>query len=628
MTLLIASLAALLFGPPLLKLASGSPWALRLLDGFVYVAIGGLVLLHVLPEVVATSGWMALVAAAIGLAGPSTIEKRLERSARQAHEAALLLAVVALSLHGLFDGMALAVQTDLTADLGLAVVLHRLPVGLTLWWLIQPTRGTQAAAGALGAIAVATVIGYFLGGAAAGAFEAPAMGLVYALVAGSLLHVVLHRPHPVAEGEGPRFGRADAAFGAGLGALLLLLLHRQHGDDDAAFWGRLMELSLESAPALLFAYAAAGAVQAFLPKATVGWMGRGGALSQASRGVAFGLPLPICSCGVVPVYRSLVVQGAPPSAAMAFLVATPELGIDAVLLSIPLLGPSMTIARVVAAAAVALAVGAIVGKWAASRGLGEVQGHVHDPLADVGGGSFGERVRQAIRTGFGEVVDETAPWILAGLVVAAAMQPVLDAGWLQQLGDAPEVVVFALVGMPLYVCASGATPLVAVLVAGGISPGAGIALLLSGPATNVTTFGVLSALHGRRVAVAFGGAMLIACIAAGLGVNAFFPEIGGAAFAVGGHEHSQPHYVALGLLVVVCVLSLGRQGPRGFFGQVLDQGIQHDHDHDPCCHDDPGHDHDHGHDDGHGHDHDHDDGHDHDHDHDHDDGHGHDPGGR
>ncbi|MCP4867233.1 MAG: hypothetical protein GY898_00765 [Proteobacteria bacterium] len=593
MTLLIASLAALLFGPPLLKLASGSPWALRLLDGFVYVAIGGLVLLHVLPEVVATSGWAALVAAAIGLVGPSTIEKRLEQSARQAHEAALLLAVVALSLHGLFDGMALTGEAEHHAELGLAVVLHRLPVGLTLWWLIQPTRGTRAAAGALGAIAVATVAGFFLGGAAAGALEAPAMGLVYALVAGSLLHVVLHRPHPVAEGEGPRFGRADAAIGAAMGALLLLFLHRQRGDDDAAFWGRLLELSLESAPALLFAYAAAGAVQAFLPKATVGWMGRGGSLSQAGRGVAFGLPLPICSCGVVPVYRSLVVQGAPPAAAMAFLVATPELGLDAVLLSVPLLGPSMTLARVVAAAAVALAVGAIVGKWAASRGLPEVPGHVKDPLAESSPASFGERVRQAFRTGYGEVVDETAPWILAGLVVAAAMQPVLDAGWLQQLGDGWEVLVFAVIGMPLYVCASGATPLVAVLVAGGISPGAGIALLLSGPATNVTTFGVLSALHGRSVAVAFGAAMLGACVTAGLAVNGFFPDIGGGAFSVGGHEHSQLHYVALALLVVVCALSLGRQGPRGFFGQVLAQGLDHDHDHD--------HDHEHEDEDGHGH---------------------------
>ena len=591
MTLLVLSLAALLLGPPLLRLASGSPGALRLLDGFVYVAIGGLVLLHVLPEVYEVSGWGIVVAAAVGLMAPSFVERRLEESARQAHEAALALAVVALVLHGLFDGVALAADAALDAELGLAVVLHRLPVGLTLWWLIQPTRGTKVAAGALGAIAVATVVGYSLGAAAAGWMEGPALGLVYALVAGSLLHVVLHRPHPVAEGEGPRLGRADAALGAALGAVLLVFLHEGHHGaagaeaPDHGFWLRFLDLALESAPALVFAYAAAGVVQAFLPKATVGWLRRGGGLSQASRGVAFGLPLPICSCGVVPVYRSLVVQGAPPSAALAFLVATPELGIDAVLLSIPLLGAEMTIARVVAAAVVALGVGWVVGRWAErAGGAAEVDAHAHDPVGERQA-TFGGRVREAIRTGYGEVVDETAPWILAGLVVAAMLAPVLDAGWIQQIPPVAEVAAFAILGMPLYVCASGATPLVAVLVAGGVSPGAGIALLLSGPATNVTTFGVLQALHGRATAAAFGGAMFAACVGAGLIVNAVAPGIGAGAFVVGEHDHSPLQTASLVALAVLCVLSLVRQGPRGFFGQVLDQGLdEHDHDHDHEAH--------------------------------------------
>jgi hypothetical protein len=130
---------------------------------------------------------------------------------------------------------------------------------------------------------------------------------------------------------------------------------------------------------------------------------------------------------------------------------------------------------------------------------------------------------------------------------------------------------------------------VAVLVAGGISPGAGIALLLSGPATNVTTFGVLRDLHGGSVAAAFGGAMLAACITAGFVVNIAFPHIGAAAFVVGDHAHSGLHSAALGALVLLCVLSLVRNGPRGFFGKVLDQGLADDHDHD--SHDHEGHDH-------------------------------------
>ena len=90
-------------------------------------------------------------------------------------------------------------------------------------------------------------------------------------------------------------------------------------------------------------------------------LARGGTFQQSLRGVAFGLPLPVCSCGVLPLYESLIRRGAPVAAAMAFFVATPELGLDAVLLSFPLLGESLTVARVVSAFIVALAVGVAVG---------------------------------------------------------------------------------------------------------------------------------------------------------------------------------------------------------------------------------------------------------------------------
>lgn len=587
MTLLVLSVAALLLGPPLLKLAAGSPWALRLLDGFVYIAIGGLVLLHVLPEVVHVSGWWAIGAVLIGLLGPSIIERRLARSADKAHEAALFLAVVALALHGLFDGVALSGQGHLGGQIGLAVVLHRLPVGLTLWWLVRPAHGVRGASLALAAIALATVAGYALGGVAAGAMEEPAMGLVYALVAGSLLHVVLHRPHPVARGQG---SRVEVTVGASLGVLLLIFLHRSHAGQDEAFWGLLLDLTMESAPALLIGYAAAGLVQAFLPKATVAWMGRGSSISQATRGVVFGLPLPICSCGVVPVYRSLVVQGAPPAAALAFLVATPELGLDAVLLSVPLLGGKMTVARVVAAALVALVVGAVVGRFASTHASNNVGSA---PPTGPAEGSFWERLGQAARAGFGEVVDHTAPWILAGLVIAAAASPALEGAWLTELNPITQVVAFTLLGMPLYVCASGATPLVAVFIAAGISPGAGIAFLLSGPATNVTTFGILARLHGRATALAFAGVMAVLCIGIGIGIELTLPGLGLGVWTAGEHEHGWIRQASLAVLVVVSAASLIRQGPRGFFGQVLDQGPEaagdgHGHGHDPHGHDHDG----------------------------------------
>jgi uncharacterized membrane protein YraQ (UPF0718 family) len=596
MTLLALSLIALALGPVVLRFARGSDVALRVLDGFIYIAIGGLVLFHVLPPLVERVGLWAFVAAGVGMLGPTIIERRIQASARSAHTLALLFACLALAIHGFLDGIALVGGTEHAdlSNMGLAVVLHRLPVGLTVWWLVAPSWGKRAAAGSLAGIAVATLAGWAVGAQAIQTLDLPVMSLCYALVGGSLLHVLLHRSGWGNRQATGRLARYGAGFGGVTGGLFLFALQASeqpgHGHDGLAhsatgFGDLLLQLSLESAPALLLAYVAAGVIQAWLPKSSVEWMGRGGPLSQSARGVAFGLPLPICSCGVIPVYRSLIVQGAPPAAAMAFLVATPELGLDAVLLSIPLLGGEMTVARVVCAALVALLVGAVVGGKA----------KVEPSVSSVEGGTlferppgFGPRLRLAVHSGLVEVVDHTAPWILVGLVAAAAVQPSLQSSWLQSLPDTAEVLVFALLGLPVYVCASGATPLVAVLLAANISAGAGVAFLLAGPATNITTFGVLASLHGRRTALAFGGLIVLVCVALGLLINVLFPGMADGVIALGGeHGASALQWTALGGLVLLCVGSLVRQGPRGFFGQVISQS---EGDCDDQCHDD-GHEH-------------------------------------
>ena len=143
------------------------------------------------------------------------------------------------------------------------------------------------------------------------------------------------------------------------------------GSNVTTFLRTLGVLLLESAPALLLGYALAGLVPFLLTASRAAALGRGSRLSQSLKGVAFGLPLPVCSCGVLPLYESLIRRGAPPVAAMAFFVATPELGLDAVLLSVPLLGTSLTVARVVAAFLVAVIVAHLVGRHAtASKGTG------------------------------------------------------------------------------------------------------------------------------------------------------------------------------------------------------------------------------------------------------------------
>ena len=612
--MLVASLAALFLGPLIHRVADHEGRIYSLLDGFVVVAVLGLALLEIVPFGVALAGWWALLAVLAGVLLPNLAERRF--GGKSTHRAAAWVAMIGMAFHAFTDGLAL-ISTHAHGDshaLEWAVILHRVPVGLAVWWMLTTPDGSGKREGvlALSTIAVATIGGYALGGATSVLENSSLVGLLEAFVGGLLLHVISH-------GIGGQRSRRAAAHRqltglgglAGLAAVLWLFVlpALEEGRGRAtldAFW----DLLLESAPALLLAYGLAGLIGSAIGEGPIRWLRRAGSGSkgaladalQAVRGVVFGLPLPLCSCGVVPVYRSLVDRRVPATAALAFLVATPELGLDAVLLSVPLLGVEMAVTRVLVAFVLALVVGSLVGGWAkrraeaASPALDEDEDEVRPepkPLA--------ARLLDGLRTGYGGILDSTGPWILVGLLLAAVVQPYVDAEFFTGLGPMSQVVAFALVGLPVYVCATGATPLVAVFIAKGLSPGAALAFLLTGPATNATTFGVLEQLHGRKVALVFTGVMIVSVLGLGWGVNLLWPllEPGSAGGAADLHHegHGWLAYASATVLGALFVVSLVRQGPRGFLGRLWELG-GHDHDHD-----DHDHDHDHDHDEGHGHDH-------------------------
>ena len=603
--MLVASIAALGFGPALQWLSERASRAFSLIDGFVVVAVLGLALLEIAPEAIESAGAWALVAVLLGLILPRVFESRV--GGRETHRAAAWVALAGMAVHAVTDGIALggAQLAEVHSHaLEWAVILHHLPEGLAVWWMLTSSErgGQRGAALALVAIAVATVVGYFLVGVSGLFASELVLGLLQAFVAGLLLHVVSH-------GIGSRRSKQadEHRLLPGIGGLVglafvLALFVAPHLEDGhggatlAAFW----ELILASAPALLLAYGIAGLIGEVMGEAPARWLGGGGAASQALRGVAFGLPLPLCSCGVVPVYRSLIQRGVPASAALAFLVATPELGLDAVLLSVPLLGGTLTLVRVLVAFVLALIVGWFVGGWFAGR---KVEGHEeHGEHGGHGKEDHGHehegwpaKLRAGLAVGYGEIIDSTGPWILVGLLLAAFVQPWLDAGSLTKLAPPVQVAGAALIGLPVYVCATGATPLVAVLLAKGLSPGAALAFLLTGPATNATTFGMLSHLHGRKVAWAFVVTMVVTVVAMGMAVNLVWSEVVTATGSAHVHgEAGTMSMVAAVLLGLLFVVSLLRQGPRRFLGRLWEQGghdhAAHDHDHE---HDHDGHEHEH-----------------------------------
>ncbi len=551
--IVMLSVLALLVGPLTARLRSNL--AIHALDAFVLVSVVGLLLLHALPHTGALLGSWAgpLVIAGAALAW---LHGRCEDSTGSPPASPSIspwLATVLIGsafVHAILDGIVIGADADRVGALALGVVLHRVPVGIALWSLLRPRAGLVVTLAVALALLAGTVVGGLAGGELATRF-AVALHVVQALFIGALLFTMLTSTAALAAGV-PRQtrDRAGQVVGAVCGVAIVVGLGVLH--HETATLEVLWELSADSALPLLLAFVVVGALQASGRDVAPPMMGRG-PLSQATLGAAVGLPTPLCSCSVVPLYRDLVRRGVPTPTAMAFLVAAPEVGVPAILLSLSMLGTELTIARTVGAFVLAIAVGVVVG--------GRVPA-VSTPLAPRvrtpwSWKSFGRRTID----GTLDAVDHTGPWIALGLLMAAVAAPLLQADVLARVPAGLDVVVAAAVGVPLYVCASGSTPVAAALLAQGVSPGAMVAFLWTGPATNLTTLGLLARLHSPRVAGAFAATMTAVAIALGLGINAMRPLI--APVVDVAHTTGPFDIAGLAGLAVLGLWSLWRQGVSG-----------------------------------------------------------------
>ena len=601
---------ALCAGPLMVWLLRSHTWSTVVLDSFCLITISGFALLHLLPESAEQAGWLVLPLALLGFVLPSIAERTLHHGHPGMRRTVIFLAILGIAAHATLDGLFLnaggqehaghhhANTHELTAW---AVILHRIPEGLGIWWIVPRTLGVTPAILITITSIASTLFGYFLGGSVLTDDSQNALALLQSLLVGSLLHVVLHAHIPAPREQGRM--RPASVLGAAIGVTVLgYVIHDHfpegpHGSPFEVF----LRLAIESAPALLIAYFLVGLCHAFMPDDWLKGMTRGSKVSQALRGVAIGLPLPVCSCGVVPIYRELIQKGAAIAAAIAFLVATPELELAAVMLTWQLMGGEVALVRAAMAAALALGVGVLVASLARPKPRSASTAAEGDDASccapDAPKGSIGQRILSAVKFGYGPAVDSTATWILTGLLLSAMLMPYVDPDWIASLPPGIDVPIAALIGLPLYVCATGSTPLAAMLLVQGLSPGAVLALLLTGPATNITTFGVLARLHGKGTALVFAIAMWVGAVSLGFLANWAIdvPDLQ----EFGAHMHeSHLAWVWLWGVALVFGWSLLRQGVRPFLERLFESpvNLEHDHDH---GHDHGHHHHHHGH--GHGH---------------------------
>lgn len=186
--LLALSIVALLLGPAVYTLGRRNPVARQVLDGFIFITIAGIVTVNIIPEALAGGGNLAIVFLALGIAFPMVLERGWHDSFHAAHGLVLALAALGLIIHAILDGIAMLPSQN--AELAYAVILHRLPIGMAIWWSLRPNLGMIAAVSAFVIIIVASSATVFIGPPIIELAETRSVAWIQAFISGSLIHIV------------------------------------------------------------------------------------------------------------------------------------------------------------------------------------------------------------------------------------------------------------------------------------------------------------------------------------------------------------------------------------------------------------------------------------------------------
>ena len=185
---LLLSIAALLLGPVIYALGRRNATARQILSGFIFITIAGLICVNIIPESLAVGGTVAVVFLLLGIAFPIVIERGFRGALHEAHILVLIIAALGLVIHAIVDGIALLPMEG--SDLARAVILHRLPIGMAIWWSLRPNLGLPVAIAAFATIILASTLSYTLGAPMVELAEARSIAYVQAFVSGSLIHIV------------------------------------------------------------------------------------------------------------------------------------------------------------------------------------------------------------------------------------------------------------------------------------------------------------------------------------------------------------------------------------------------------------------------------------------------------
>ncbi len=387
------------------------------------------------------------------------------------------------------------------------------------------------------------------------------------------------------------------------------------------FLNNLLELCLEAAPWLVLGLVIGGLIKALVPTSFLNKHLSGNGIVSITKAALFGAPLPLCSCGVIPAALGLRRAGASKPATISFLVSTPETGVDSVTISYALLGPFMAIVRPIAAIISAITAGLLVGR---SEESSVSTAHQHSQEEEVSCCSsekkpaeetaccssepekttttssccetkvaepksdsccsttattsttscsaettdteegFLQKSWAGIVYSFSTLFVDVLFWLIIGLVFAALVKTFVPITFLAEYGSGlPAMLIMLVIGIPMYVCATASTPIGAGLLLAGVSPGTVMVFLMAGPATNISTLGIIGKELGKRALTAYLAGVVSITLLTGFVVDYLVSEWSIDVQAQVAHSQEMvPPVIAWASLLVLVAVSIQIKMPK------------------------------------------------------------------
>ncbi|MBD77776.1 MAG: heavy metal-associated domain-containing protein [Crocinitomicaceae bacterium] len=309
------------------------------------------------------------------------------------------------------------------------------------------------------------------------------------------------------------------------------------------FWVILLEL----APYLLLGLLIAGLLNAFVSRNFITrHLGKNN-FTSVFKAALLGVPLPLCSCGVIPTGIAFKKQGASNGSTVSFLVSTPQTGVDSILVSYSMLSLPWAIFRPI----VAFVTGIAAGMLTPTENNVE-SNQVNEEELSTGGSLFDKIFKYA----FIDFLQDISRALIVGIILAALISLFVPEELFSQYLSYPlmNMLIILVVSVPLYVCATGSVPIAAALLMKGLSPGAALVFLMAGPATNAATLTVLWNSLGKKITLVYLGTIVVFSFGFGVLIDYLLPShwfLVESISAIGHQHHLIPDWLSMASAVIL-----------------------------------------------------------------------------